>query len=196
MPSDSQLQLDNDTYRALGRFVVAFSRLLYSLETSTIHLFGLGPDGERITLIEAALAGRTASPIVSAFFSVFFKRWESHLPEEDMQVLKSLRKELDAIVQERNRIMHDAWMSTTVGGDPGPHPLTRIRTRTHGRGIEFESVSYDPGTLDDLAEDADRLSRIVNASVWYRRPRQVGPELHPRLQIINGKVTVAQEASE
>jgi hypothetical protein len=188
MVTDAKAKLNDDTYRALGRYVVEFSGLLHALETSTVYLFGLGPDGGRTMLIEAALAGRTADPIVSAFFSVFFKRWEGQLTPEDTKIMKCLRREIGDMVTERNRLMHDAWMGKTVGGDPGPHAMSRIRVRAHGTGVEFENIDYPPEKLELLAADLGRLAGVVNGSVWYRRPGQTGPELHPRIQIIDGKV--------
>ena len=83
MESEEQIVFNQSIYLALGRFVVCFSHLLNSLEEATVWLFGLGPDGERRILIKAALADRTASPIASAFFSVFFERWGELVTEQD-----------------------------------------------------------------------------------------------------------------
>lgn len=142
-----------------------------------------------MTLLSAALADRTAAPIVAAFFSVFHKYWEGELTPEDLAILKCLRSEIDDHVKERNRLMHDAWMSTSTGADAGPHPLVRFRVRAHGKGVEFQNRPYPPKVLEDLAQDLLRLSSVVSTSVWYRRPNQKGPELHLRMQIIDGKVT-------
>jgi|GEM_PF-3657292 len=189
MTSEAQRQLVEETYTALGRFVVAFSSLLYALETSTVHLMNLGA-GPHTILIEAALADRTASPIVNSFFSVFFKRWEDHLTPEDLDVMKCLRRELDEIVRKRNRIMHDAWLHITVGDHPGPHPMARYRLRAHGKGVDHEMVRQPPQDIAQLADDLERLATIVNAAVWYHSPAQVGPELDPRIQVNNGKVVL------
>lgn len=187
MTTSEQLALNDATYRALGLVVIRFAGLLHSLETSTIQLFGIGPDYKRNLLFSAALADRTAAPIVSSFISVFMQRWEGLLTERDNEIIKCLRRELDEVVRVRNRLMHDAWMYKT--GGESSYPLSLHRVRAHGKGAEYESVNYPPSRLENLAIDLERLATVVNASVWYCRPGQVGPELYPRIQIVDGKVT-------
>jgi hypothetical protein len=188
MSRPEQSALDTQTHVALGRFVISFSRLLYALESSTIRLLSPEPNGRQHLLLHAALAERTAMPISSAFFSIFYKRWEGTLSEIDIKILKAMRRELDELIKERNRLMHDAWLSTSVGGEEGPHPLTRSRVRTHGSGVDYESQTYQPKTLEALVETADRLSTVVNGAVWYSRRGQSGPELHSRMEIKDDKV--------
>jgi len=188
MTTPEQDALDTQTHVALGRFVVSFSSLLHNLETSTIHLLSPEPNGRQWLLLRAAVADRTASPIGSAFFSVFHKRWEGALTEDDIKILKAMRRELDDLIKERNRLMHDAWMSTTKGADQGPHALTRVRVRAHGSGVEYEAKAYPPTVLANLVQDVDRLSSVVNGAVWYYRPGQSGPELHIKMSVKDGKV--------
>ncbi len=188
MTTDAQRALNDETYLALGRFVVLFSGVLYSLEHATVRLVG----GHRsTTLIEAALSDRTAGPIVSSFFSVFFVHWGDLVTNTDRLIMKALRRELDDLVRERNRLMHDAWMGSTVGVDPGPHALSRHRLRAHGAGADYEAVSYEPNDIERIAADAHRLSGIVNSIVWYHDPNQRGPELQHRFHVVDGKVARA-----
>jgi hypothetical protein len=188
MATPEQEELNAKTYMALGRYVVAFSGLLHALESSTVHLIVPEPDGRKMMLLGAALSERTASPVVAAFFSVFYKHWEGQMSDDDTAVMKCLRRELEDVVKERNRLMHDAWMGRTVGGDPGPHALARHRVRAHGTGVEFESEIYPPERLAELAEDVTRLSSVVNGSVWYHRPGQRGPELAERIRVVDKRV--------
>ena len=182
----AQTELNENTYRCLGRFVVAFSGVLHALETSTVQL--LGPSGQSRMLIEAALADRTASPIMSSFFSVFYAYWDAQITVGDKKVLQCLRRELSELIQTRNRLMHDAWMSTTVGGSKGPHPLARLRVRAHGTGVSYEVSASDPASLEQLAAAAQRLSECINGAVWYSRPGQIGPELEQRFEVSQGKL--------
>lgn len=186
MASIDQHKLNDDTLKSLGGFVVAFSRLLFALESSTAYL--ISPAPANWVLIRTALSDRTAAPIVASFFSVFSQRWHGSVTPEDKKILKCLRREIDEVVTERNRLMHDAWMSKTVGGDPGPHPLGRIRLRAHRNGADWESVDYLPSVLDRLTTDAERLSTAIRTATWYCRPGQSGPELDTRLEIVDGKV--------
>jgi hypothetical protein len=186
----AQAVLDRTTYVALGHFVVAFSGILGSLESSTIQL--LGANGRARILIEAALADRTAYPIMSSFFSVFYAYWGEKITPGDKAVLRQLRRELISLIEIRNRLMHDAWMSTTVGGDEGPHPLSRMRVRAHGAGVEYEMEPHSPQDLEQLAADATRLPSCVNGTVWYCRPGQVGPELEQRYTVVSDKLQRVQ----
>lgn len=183
---EGQQAINEATYRALGLVVIRFAGLLHSLETSTIELFGLGPDYKRNLLLGAALADRTATPIVSAYISVFVKRWEGQMTPDDFEIVKCLRRELDEVVRERNRLMHDAWMYKT-GGEQS-HPLSLHRVRAHGKGANYESVDYPPAKLEELSERLERLASVVNGAVWYCRPGQVGPELHMRMRVVDGRV--------
>ena len=108
--------------------------------------------------------------------------------------MRAIRSELEAVVKERNRIMHDAWMGKTVGGESGPHALSRLRTRAHGRGIDFESVDMPPDVLNEFGSNIERLAKLIFAIVFYARPGQIGPEVHQRFEIVDGKVL--EKASE
>lgn len=188
MVSKEQEELNNQIYLSLGKFVVSFSHLLHALEESTIFLFGLGPDGARTILIKAALTDRTAYPISSAFFSVFFQKWGDLVTDDDLKIMKVLRKEIQDLIEKRNRIMHDAWMGQTVGGDPGPHPMSLLRVRAHGKGADYESREYVPEAVRLIAEDAKRLASVVNGIVWYTKPNQKGPEVNERFEVREERV--------
>lgn len=198
MAKDAQEELNEKIYRNLGLFVVAFSGTLHALESSTVHLIKTGGDGGpepfpgsvRSVLIEAAIADRTASPIIASFFSVFFTRWKNHLTKDDVAILKNLRKELNGLVEKRNRLMHDAWLTSTVGGDPSPQPMSLSRIRAHGTGVEYCHEKYGPEEIERLAADASRLSRVIWATTWYWRDNQAGPELHPRIITRDGVTMV------
>lgn len=138
-------------------------------------------------LIHAALQDRTGG-IVASFFSVFYAKWEGSITKDDGTILKALRQELDALVRERNRIMHDAWMvSGRQSGSPAK-PAARLRVRAHGSGVEHVLTHHTPEQIEDLAETSERLSENINGTTWYMRPGQVGPEIAPRFEIRNKKV--------
>lgn len=181
-----QSELDSNTYKALGRYVVAFSGLLNALESSTVHL--VTRDSREMKLLDAALGDRTASPIVAAYFAVFYTCWEGQMYEKDFSVMKCLRRELEDVVKERNRLMHDAWLSSAAGAYSGTIPMTQYRKRAHGTGVDYESVFYPPEKLELLSDDLNRLSSIVNATAWYGRRGQSGPELSKRFQVVDNRV--------
>lgn len=75
MTTKEQEEVNEETYMALGHFVVSFSHLLNSLEDSTVYIFGVEVYLHKSLVLKAALSERTAYPITSSFFSVFFQRW-------------------------------------------------------------------------------------------------------------------------
>lgn len=185
--NEKSIDLNNDIYKALGHFVVEFSRLLHSLETSTSHLICPQPNGTMI-LIRTALADRTASPIITSFFSVFFKRWEGFIVEKDEKILKTLRKELDEIVKIRNRLMHDVWFCNFGQDSSDLDGLYLQRLRAHGKGANFQTNHYSTSKINELTSDANRLSHIINNIVWYHPPEPNILELYLRFKIIDNKV--------
>lgn len=195
--NDEQKAFNDRIHTALGRFVVAFSGVLHALETSTVQLIrtGNGPEPYpldiRRELIEAAFSDRTAAPIASAFFAVFYERWGEAISDQDKVILKNLKKEIGLLTETRNRLMHDAWLTPRVGGDPGPHPMTLRRVRQHATGVERTGRCFGPDEVEDLAADAKRLSQVIWATVWYHRDGQNGPELQPRLVVENGKTILS-----
>ncbi len=91
--------------------------------------------------------------------------------------------------------MHDAWMSKSVGGDPGPHPMSLIRVKTHGKGANYEAKDYGPEEIGSVQEDARRLAKVVNGIVWYVRPGQSGPEISERFEVREKKVYFKESLS-
>ena len=186
---ESQNHLNDATYTALGHIVVNFSLLLHTLEHSTAQYIA-GRDGGKYLLLGAAWGDRTASPIVSAFFSVFYQYWENSVSDNDGKVMKALRSEIDAVVEKRNRLMHEYWGDPSVGGEEGPHEMSRLRVRAHGKGVEYVSIDESPEGLNAFASDINGLVTIIHRIVFYFHPNQAGPEVHSRFLIENGKVTV------
>ncbi len=174
---------------------MSFSHMLHSLEESTIHLFGLGPDGTKTILIKAALADRTASPICAAFFSVLFQRWGNLITDDDTRVLKCLKKEIQGLIEQRNRIMHDPWMSKTICGESGPHPMSLVRLRSHAKGASYTAIDYGPQEVRSVADDAGRLAGVINAIVWYSKADQTGPEISRRFEVREDKVYIKHAAT-
>jgi hypothetical protein len=71
--SVAQTELEERICLALGKYVVAFSSLMFSLETGTIKFMGIPQ--EKVLMASAAFAERTANPVVAAFFSVLHLKW-------------------------------------------------------------------------------------------------------------------------
>ena len=59
----------DQTYRALGRFVVAFSHLVASMQAGVISVAGIGRGAEPITALQITLAEANADQVRRVFFS-------------------------------------------------------------------------------------------------------------------------------
>lgn len=166
MESAEQVSHIEDTYKAIGRFVVEFSTLLASLDGGTLRLIG-GIRAIGNPLLMALLADRTALPIVSSFFAVFGECWKDRMKSEEKRLISLLRKELQELVEERNRLMHDVWMTQYVEGEPGPYDMARVRNRASKEGMEYEISDFGPNRLNGLTDDAIRLAEVVSGLAHY-----------------------------
>ena len=182
MTTPEQQQLNERTCLALGRFVIAFSNVLFALETSTVFLLNANRN-----LAQAVLADRTARPIAMSFFSLFHARWDNLLTDGDKQIINCLRTELDYLIDTRNRLMHDAWLNST-SGDQELREMVTHRARAHRTGVDYKITKYHPDELEKLAAEARRISGKINGFVFYLRPGQIGPELERRFTITDKKV--------
>lgn len=191
MTTESQSRLIDETYRALGHYVVAFAGLMHGLDRATWYLLTFGSGGKDSMMLEAVLAGREARQIIEAFFAVYCLCWEGKLTRQDETILNQLRTELADAPKTRNRMMHDAWLYQMGGGDPVPQPLVLFRVQTHRSGANFVSDEQSPGQIEKLAADLERLSKAVNAIVFYRPPDQTGPKLDTRINIVDNKICLA-----
>lgn len=186
MSHDQQIS-DQKTFVALGRFVVNFSHVVGALEEGLIHLFRTAHDCPT-ELLAAAMGERAADQILKSFVAVFRWRYGRDMLQRDEQIIKCLRREVTSLIEDRNRLMHDSWLHRNEGGSKAPALIGRYRRRVSGEGVEHELSDFGPELIERRADDAERLSSIINAVAFYGRPDAIGPELHPRLQIIDKRV--------
>lgn len=168
-----------ETFQALGGFVVGFSGLMRSLEAGTLDL--VGPASNRL-LLEAALADRTAAPIIAGFFSVFAERWKATLEDTDRTLIRKLREEIEALVKIRNRLVHDAWMTST-----GSDNMVGMRMKATREGAETVITEYSPEILASYESDAMRLGGCIRAMVWRMLPGDQ-PGLSAKLKVADGRI--------
>lgn len=185
--NEKNIDPNNDIYKALGHFVVEFSRLLYSLETSRSHLICPEPNGTMMSIL-GELAGQTASPIISSFFSVFYQRWEEFIMEKDEEILKTLRGEINEIVTIRNRLMHDVWFCNfgQEGSDSNKFCLQKLEKNK--KDVSLKKNYYYSTDIEKITCDVNRLSKIIYDLVWYHPPELNTLDLCQRFEVINKKI--------
>jgi hypothetical protein len=150
----------NESYRALGRYVSEFSRLVWwmrLLAASTVAKPGA------FSLAEMTLGEATAQPISNAFFGICKTFLE---PDED-RIADRLRKRVNEAITLRNDFAHGDWFigwkrlhaDGSVPANSEDPFLTRIRpTRKAGPRDERD---YLPADLDELSDELVVLRNLV-----------------------------------
>jgi len=184
-----QTQLNEATYLSLGRFVVTFSGLIHALITSKIHLAFTFPYGAAYEPESVRLNSLTAGPLVFEFIAAFKNKWDELISAEDLAIIECLNEELLALISERNRMMHDIWLSKTIGGHPGPHSFVRAGYNKTAAGSQYHNLDIYPDDIEPYTQTAKRLMNVVNCIAFYHRPGQTTPELSGRISLQNDTVS-------
>ena len=148
---------------AIGRFVVAFSHFHSTTELMVVHL--LCPSGKEVDQKRAwaVISGNTTQPIVDSLFSLCHEIKRHDWSDADFQVLTSVRKAIQGLINERNRIAHDVW-SLGHPNRPLPEGSDAERVRFGRSPSKGAVVTDNPVTTEDLhvlTETADHLRGIV-----------------------------------
>ena len=149
-------------YHAIGKFFVAFSHLHSTAELLVVHL--LASEDPRRSW--AAVSGSTTQPIVETFFSILYEVASDGWTKDDRVLVLSARRQIDALISERNRIAHDIW---SLGGHPNrPLPdgsdAERIRYgRSPKRGAVVTATPVTVQELHELFDTTERLRAVLRA---------------------------------
>jgi hypothetical protein len=159
-------------YRAIGRFMVEFSQLQHMIEYMTVISVTQDEDKESWARAWAVLSGRTAQPVVNAFFSLCVEIKQDEWSSDDFALLKSVRKEIQHIIEERNRIAHDVW-SLGHPNYPVPEGSDALRFKysvSTRQGALRAATPITVAELDELSDDANRLRVIISYIGLLLRP--------------------------
>lgn len=102
-------------YRAVGRYVVEFSRLMFHMRFGIERRLNRGGD---VGVASLALGQITADQLAPAFFAVCEKVAE--LDDEERRVGIRLRKEVRDEIKRRNDFAHGDWNLNLPEGDGTP----------------------------------------------------------------------------
>jgi hypothetical protein len=150
----------NESYRALGRYVSEFSRLIWwmrMLIASTVAKPGA------YSLAELALGESTAQPIANAFFGIC----KTLVEADEEKVGDRLRVRVNEAIKLRNDFAHGDWFigwrrlhaDGTVPDNSEDPFLKRIRpTRKAG---PIDERDYLPADLDAFSDDLIVLRNLV-----------------------------------
>ncbi|HLT46331.1 MAG TPA: hypothetical protein VK002_03810, partial [Rubricoccaceae bacterium] len=111
-----------------------------------------------------AIVGQTAQRVMDVFFSLCVEMRREMWHEEDFAIATVVRREINSIIQMRNRIAHDLWAS---GSPREEQTLHADAFRIHysispkvGSSETLEPISAQ--ALGELAEEVMHLRDVVN----------------------------------
>ncbi|MDQ3102156.1 MAG: hypothetical protein M3R08_12265, partial [Bacteroidota bacterium] len=125
------------------------------------------------------------SPVASKFFSVFMERWNNVLASDDKKFIAALRKSVTAVIEKRNRYMHDAWLMGSTSAGTIENEFALVRVRNHSGGVEFTSKSISIDQLRRDSSEIETLRKIVLAMTFYENPDVPGPNISARFRLDN-----------
>jgi hypothetical protein len=183
-------QQTEEIYREIGRFVVEFSQLVRTMDQHATMTLGPPPGDRARAKAGPDEAERTLARYRQALNSQFRTGTKT---AEDREALGQLQRDLEALIDERNRVAHDAWFvgwgnqDTTDWGE-----AERWRYRS-GETLPIEAPKFRATDLRLLAWEADRLRRLVG-DIWAAVATQELPD-HPGVAHIYRVVSERLEAT-
>jgi len=187
-PSSEYVEAINDSYRAIGRYVYEFSRLVWWLK------FGITQTLQR-TSTEAPWIGEllmgeaAAQQIANSFFGVM---GSVDLDEEEKRVAKQLRNRVNQVIEKRNEIAHgDWWIGATAADQTLPEDPMLIRIRPVRKEGPLHHQNLGPAELDQLSDEIRDLRVRVGefaalaTGIWSQA---AGLRVHDILVVKDGEV--------
>lgn len=164
---DERRKRRDDAYRAIGRYMVAFSRLI-SVMRVLVAEYVVGPEGDP-SVAEDLMGDVGAKNIADAYFGLIRRRGGLDVVEAQMEVLlrKRVVTEGGSIVQTRNDIAHGDWWVGIFGvnSDEGGGLLVRTKTsRASGAAAVAEEM-----TAKQLEQMADEIVDLTNTLAEFGR---------------------------
>jgi hypothetical protein len=155
--AEHQRQTD-DAYRAVGRYVVEFSRLIFHMRFAVARRLTQPGDGP--LLGEMALGEATAYPIANAFFGIC--RVTNELDADEQKVASKLRSDVKAAIEARNDVAHgDWWIGLARKGAETIHDPIVIRIHPDGSKGPVDLKELTAGELDGMSESLVQLRNLV-----------------------------------
>jgi hypothetical protein len=151
-------QLTDAAHRAIGRYVVTFSQLIYEMR----RMAGDALTSDR-KAAELAFGQATAQQIADSFFGMC--RYRGGLDSGELNIANQLQTEVGEKVTERNKIMHgDWWVGGELGGVRKMLELARlVRVYPNRRTGDFQRIEYySIGDLDTISDRVVVLRLLVS----------------------------------
>jgi len=160
---EQHIELTDETFRAIGRFVYCFSRVVFWMRATIEDAVG------NQHLAQIMCGAMTADQIQRAFFGICAERFDA-TPEEQ-QIAKSIRKRVVEAISFRNSLAHGDWLVglRDVEGTNYPAQLGRVHPGSKEQWRLGQVV-----TPEELDARSDKLE-VLRQDIWSYGMTAGGP---------------------
>jgi hypothetical protein len=161
LSTDGYNQQTNDAYRAIGRYMVAFSVLVHELRAAVAQHISPG----KAPLANIALGEFSAMPICHAFFGL--ARLAAGFTRDEAKVADLLAIDVEKAIRTRNDVAHGDWRVGWLGhGASGVQILDPqlVRIVPHEKRGPFKTKDL---TVADIDEMTDRLECLTTLAIDF-----------------------------
>lgn len=147
----------DDTYRAIGRYVVAFSQMVAGMRE--ILAGHIAPDDDGRLPVDLLASSLTAQQIADPFFAVCRRLVE--LDDEEQAIARKLQNAVNEEIKERNAFAHHDWHVARWSSPNVDVPIAeRLGLKASSKDAE-RRVVYTPADIDKLARRVEGLRNVV-----------------------------------
>lgn len=153
------------TFQCIGEFVVGFSHLNSMLQLVIFHLLDQTKRNIEFAEVAALVGDKQIKSLTNSVFSLMAYHFSSKWTMEEFEIIIKIRKEVDKIIEFRNRMSHDTWGF----GHPNQPLIERSdallvrHILSPKEGIKFKK---DPVLNEKLVDYSSRL-KVLTTSVSY-----------------------------
>lgn len=150
----------DDMYRAIGRYVVEFSRIFTLMRNKMAYRLSQAKPGESYAALEVAFGEMTASQLTNAYFATCLE--VAQLSGEERKIGRTLRAMVISETERRNDIAHGDWhVAQIINVEPRRnHAELRRLKPAKDLGVH-DTQDFVSKTLDDWADEVNRLGLMV-----------------------------------
>lgn len=178
------LPFRDDTYRAIGRYVVEYSRMLTFMRDKMAYRFAR--PGEKDAL-EAAFGEMTAYPLTNAFFASCAAIGE--LDDDERKIGRSLRAQVLEESERRNDIAHGDWtVAQVVNVEPRQNYAELRRLKPAKAKVVDQRQEVLAQTLDGWSDEVHELALMVATFGQFALGIADGTRVRDRLAMQGNRV--------
>jgi hypothetical protein len=156
---DKHEEQATEILRELGRFVVSFERLCEAMRHTVLWIFQ--SEGLKNQGLSQVIIGDKGSAELQVLVGALFSELQLRFGGDDQKAVKLLLKDVMALTEKRNIVIHSAWRFGTES-DEAELNATAIRPRTKQvEGAVHETKIMSAQYLREQINESIRLQVIV-----------------------------------